>query len=168
MLQKNLIKVKDDPQPIGFDIEDDHFKITGDVKCSWANEGLFDTKDLRKRIEPWLTALFQSEHLSLLAGSGLTHAVHHLANGSGAAGMDRITFSCYAQNITEKANESAKAAGRERANCEDDLRVANALLHGLKILGEKDDANKLRSDLVSALENLANAVLQSEKKYRYS
>ena len=29
----------------------------------------------RKKIEPWLSALFQAEHLNLLVGSGLTTAV---------------------------------------------------------------------------------------------
>ena len=160
---KNLIKVKDDPEPIGFDAEGDKFKIAAPTKCSWADGGAFEPRDLRKRIEPWLTALFQSEHLSLLAGSGLTHAVHFLAKGAGAAGMDRITFSCHAQKITDKANDSAKAAGRATANCEDDIRVANELLRGLKILGETADAEKLQSDLTNCLQKLADAVLQSEK-----
>jgi hypothetical protein len=160
---KNLIKVKDDSEPIGFDAEGDKFKIAASTKCSWADGGTFETRDLRKRIEPWLTALFQSEHLSLLAGSGLTHAVHFLAAGDRAAAMDRITFSCHSQKITDKANLSAKAAGRETANCEDDIRVANELLRGLKILGETADAEKLQSDLSTCLQKLADAVLQSEK-----
>ncbi len=29
----------------------------------------------RKRIEPWLSAVFQAEHLNLLLGSGFTTAV---------------------------------------------------------------------------------------------
>ena len=32
-------------------------------------------KQLRSKIEPWLTAVFQSEHLSLLIGTGLTTAI---------------------------------------------------------------------------------------------
>jgi len=38
-----------------------------------------DDKDngqkVRQKIEPWLTAIFQSEHLSLLVGSGLSAAL---------------------------------------------------------------------------------------------
>jgi hypothetical protein len=33
----------------------------------------------RKKIEPWLTAVFQSEHLSLLTGTGLSIAIAKLA-----------------------------------------------------------------------------------------
>jgi hypothetical protein len=36
----------------------------------------------RKRIEPWLSALFQSEHLNLLVGSGFSLG---LASAAGAA-----------------------------------------------------------------------------------
>ena len=77
--------------------------------------------------------------------------------------MDRITFPCYAQKITAKANSSAVEAGRANANCEDDIRVANELLRGLRILGETDDAEKLQTDLAANLKKLADAVLQSEK-----
>jgi hypothetical protein len=159
----NHIKVKDDSEPIGFVAEGDKFRITASTKCSWADGGIFETKDLRKRIEPWLTALFQSEHLSLLAGSGLTHAVHYLAKGARATGMDRIPFTVHAQKIAAKANSSAIAAGRAKANCEDDIRIANELLRGLKILGASTVAANLQSDLTLNLQFLANAVLQSEK-----
>lgn len=160
---KNLIKVKDDAVPIGFDTDGDKFKIKGSAKCSWADGGSFEIGDLRKRIEPWLTALFQSEHLSLLAGSGLTHAIHLLAKGAGAAGMNRMPFSCHAAQIAKKADSSAVAAGRATANCEDDIRVANELLRGLKILENTAEADQLQSDLESCLQNLADAVLQSER-----
>ena len=36
---------------------------------------LDDATTLRRHIEPWLTAVFQSEHLSLLLGNGFTSAV---------------------------------------------------------------------------------------------
>ena len=41
----------------------------------------------RKRIEPWLSAVFQGEHLNLLLGSGFTVAVGAVAKVS-ATGMD--------------------------------------------------------------------------------
>ncbi|WP_367025549.1 hypothetical protein ABZN20_13265 [Methylococcus sp. ANG] len=76
----NILKVRDDHQPVRFEkaAEDGRFKICDGFDASWAGEE-FGPKELRGQIEPWLTALFQSEHLSLLAGSGLTHAVHYLA-----------------------------------------------------------------------------------------
>ena len=40
------------------------------------------SKKMRKRIEPWLSAVFQSEHLNLLVGSGFTIAVGHIAGAS--------------------------------------------------------------------------------------
>ncbi len=51
------------------------FKLDHECECSWlkADETIGPAK-LRQRIEPWLTALFQSEHLALLVGSGLSHA----------------------------------------------------------------------------------------------
>ena len=45
----------------------------------------------RKRIEPWLSAVFQAEHLNLFVGSGFTTAVAHLA-GANATGMSAVTF----------------------------------------------------------------------------
>jgi hypothetical protein len=51
-------------------------KIGNEPECCDEDEIADDkVKGLRKKIEPWLTAIFQSEHLSLLAGSGLTSAV---------------------------------------------------------------------------------------------
>ena len=76
----NIIKTRDDYQPVLFEpTEESKFKLCPEAKCSWhKGDEPFDTDKLRPRIEPWLTALVQSEHLSLLIGSGLTHAVHHL------------------------------------------------------------------------------------------
>jgi hypothetical protein len=43
----------------------------------------------RARIEPWLSAIFQAEHLNLLLGSGFTSAIASQA-GSAATGMGRV------------------------------------------------------------------------------
>ncbi len=51
-----------------------------------------EPEKLRERIEPWLTSLFQSEHLSLLIGSGLTRAVGDLAACNDLPAMDKISF----------------------------------------------------------------------------
>jgi len=40
-----------------------------------SDEDLKDTEKLWKLIESWLTAVFQSEHLSFLLGSGFTSGV---------------------------------------------------------------------------------------------
>jgi hypothetical protein len=46
---------------------------------------------LRKTIEPWLTAVFQSEHLSLLLGTGITTGICNNA-GITSKTMQRIVF----------------------------------------------------------------------------
>lgn len=67
----NTLKVRDDHQPLCFSAtEPGQFAISDGRKREWARAGNFDLSDLRKRVEPWLTALFQSEQLSLLAGWG--------------------------------------------------------------------------------------------------
>jgi len=82
---------------------------------------------LRGRLEPWLTALFQSEHLSLLVGSGLSHAVHHIATGQTLPGMSQTPFFNYGAAIDADAARSAQAMGRQAGNLEDQLRTANDL-----------------------------------------
>jgi len=127
--------------------------------------------ELRSRVEPWLTALFQSEHLALLVGSGLTQAVHRIAAGAAAAGsMSKLLLSsAHAQAIEVAATEAASRAGRENGNVEDQLRVANELLRGLQILGSvqagkdmKDAADQLASELDTALAAFARSILLSE------
>ena len=70
----NIIKVRDDYEPVKFELiesksELNKFKICEGSSASWTDQE-FTVKDLRNRIEPWLTSLFQSEHLSLLVGPG--------------------------------------------------------------------------------------------------
>ena len=163
---QNIIKTQDDHLPVVFDAvagKDGCFKLSEDISASWINNNdEFDIKILRSRIEPWLTALFQSEHLSLLAGSGLTHAVHYLAADKSAAGMNAVEWpEDYAGSITDKANVSADKAGRKAGNLEDQLRIANELLRGLEILGD-EKADTLRLKIISTLYDFASAILKSE------
>ena len=158
----NIIKVRDDYEPIQFEStsELNKFKICKDSSASWTDQE-FTVKDLRSRIEPWLTSLFQSEHLSLLVGSGLTHAVHDLAAGKPAAGMSALDLSNYKDEIDDKAKESAKKSGRKEGNLEDQLRVANELLRGLEILGDSK-ADNLRNELNGGMKDFAQSILSSE------
>ena len=83
-----VLKTRDDHAPVFLNrnadsTAADQFILPDDSQCSWAKPGkAFGAEKLRPRIEPWLTALVQSEHLSLLVGSGLTHAVHRLGTGA--------------------------------------------------------------------------------------
>src|SRR5690606_6616779 len=107
-------------------------------------------------------SLFQSEHLSLLAGSGLTHAVHCLAAGKGAAGMGALTLSNHQDEIHQAAAKTAEEAGREKGNLEDQLRVANELLRGLEILQKNIETEALRKELQTGMQDFAKSILGSE------
>lgn len=162
---QNLIKVRDDRSPISFNpTEAGEFRVVDGDDASWADgdSNEFNQKDLRNRIEPWLTSLFQSEHLSLLAGSGLTHAVHQLATGNLAAGMDVISLTNHKDKIIDSAKVSAEASGRKANNLEDQLRVANELLRGLEILGD-GTAGALRNEIADGMSTFAKSILASEK-----
>jgi hypothetical protein len=129
-----------------------------------------DSNELRNIIEPWLTALFQSEHLTLLTGSGISSAVHYLATGKSGAGMAHMEFTSYINELKASSVESAKRSGRGEANIEDEIRTLNELIRGLEIVastGEKPKIEEkiefLKKDLETGITNFANAVLDSEK-----
>lgn len=172
-----VLKTRDDHAPV-FLIRNEHsteaepFTLPTDSQCSWAKPGVaFGAEKLRPRIEPWLTALVQSEHLSLLVGSGLTHAVHWLGKGAALPGMSTVTFQSLNDEITQEAKRTSEVAGREEGNFEDQIRVANELLRGLEILAaakeigseEQNQVAALRSDLKDILESFAKSILQGEE-----
>ena len=77
----NIIKVREDKEPVEFEKlseEEGYFKLIKEGASYINNEGKFSEIDLRSRVEPWLSSLFQSEHLSLLLGSGLSTAIQSL------------------------------------------------------------------------------------------
>ncbi|HFH3443553.1 SIR2 family protein [Pseudomonas aeruginosa] len=158
----NTLKTRDDHIPLQFAADGDTFKLRAGSEASWLSGETFGHKELRSRIEPWLTSLFQSEHLSLLAGSGLTHAVHYLAAGKGAAGMGALTLSNHQTEIDHAAEKAADAAGRKKGNLEDQLRVANELLRGLEILQKDSEAEALRNELQAGMQDFAQSILSSE------
>ena len=159
----NIVKVRDDKTPIKYLMNDEtgKFDIVGEVNLDWCNGPSFTKNELRAQIEPWLTSLFQSEHLSLLAGSGLTTAIQYAACGSSNNGMGSTpVFSVFKDSIDKAAKDSAVRTGRQTANIEDQIRVANELIKGLSVL--KDDAEF--SEVETKLETLSselNGVLES-------
>ncbi len=156
----NVIKTRDDRELILVDKDGD---VQNKDDCSWLpDDGKVDKTIFRTRIEPWLTSLFQSEHLSLLCGSGITNAISHLTGPSSGTTMGTTTFTHFNDEINEAAEESAKASGREKGNIEDQIRTANDLLKGLKILKKSPDAENLESDLKSIIINFAKSILSSE------
>lgn len=162
-LNHDIIKTRDDVLPVCFIHNDDgkyslceHYN-----ECSWAESSrTFSEKTLRERIEPWLTALFQSEHLSLLAGSGLTRGICEIAHVN-AAGMPSESFTEFHDNIEEEVKKSVISLGRAEGNFEDYIRVANTLLAGLQIIHDSK-AEKLQSELKTKIRDFTASLLETE------
>ena len=141
-------------------------------------DGEPDPDKHREHVEPWLSALFQAEHLNVLVGSGFTTAIARAA-GAPIVDMSPVTFqSRYGDAVTQAAEKSAKGIGREVPNIEDQARTVIELIGGLRILAggaESDDgANGLRqtavelfqewnSELDNALSSLLKKVLVTER-----
>lgn len=159
----NVIKTRDDRDLILFD---SNGKVLNAADCNWLSnddDSAVNNNIFRSRIEPWLTSLFQSEHLSLLCGSGITNAISFLSGAGSGTTMGGTTFSNYKDEIEAAAKVSAEASGRKDGNIEDQIRTANDLLRGLKILGETNKANTLEEELNSIISEFANSILKSEK-----
>jgi hypothetical protein len=178
--ENNVVKVRDDRQPIRFRVLDSTademvFELAEGQTVNWAADKQFSESDLRSRIEPWLTSLFQSEHLSLLAGSGLTSAVQGAASIKADNGMGVFEpKSFYHDQITQKATESAIRMGRDsKPNIEDYIRVQNELLRGLEIVGDapkyeelKEETDKLISDFTRNISTIEYSVSAAPKEKR--
>lgn len=172
---QQIIKTRDDPERLTLariPSANQRFKLVEGLSCSWVKaDEEFGPEKLRERIEPWLTALCQSEHLSLLVGSGLTHAVHRLATGASLPGMNTVHFKTLADVIKAEVKRTAKVLERGEGNIEDQIRVVNELLRGLQILAatkahdaqEKKQVEDLRLELREALQSFATSILQGEQ-----
>jgi hypothetical protein len=130
---------------------------------------------LRKEIEPWLTALFQSEYLSLLVGAGLPAAVQFLATQRQTTTTGRVRVTEFEDEIDAAAKEMATSAGRGDGNIEDQLRAIDELLRGLRIYVPKDAAfrgslalkkrvKRLTSEYERVLTDFAVGILQLEQR----
>lgn len=150
------------------------FQLAENQDCSWvdSNDRVIAQQTLRRRVEPWLTALVQSEHLALLVGSGLTHAVHGIASTADLPGMNPVTFRIRDDEISKEAARIATAAGRENGNIEDRFRAAAELLRGWEIVPPTDAVNELsgvaqvralRRELTDAYASFTNSILKAEQ-----
>jgi len=122
-LDQQILKCRDDKAPIDFarSLEASYagqsFKLLDGSDCSWLKkEDIFGPEKLRPRIEPWLTALFQSEHLSLLVGSGLWHAIYHIATGATLPGMDP-PYRLILSNYNFRCDHTIDALGLKKEKC---------------------------------------------------
>ena len=115
----------------------------------------------RKRIEPWLSAVFQAEHLNLMLGSGFTSAVAALS-GTGATSMGKVKFGTgHDAAIDAHADAGAKAMKRGAANIEDQFRSALAVLEGLTVI-DGAEAAKLKAALNKQLSEFLTSLLKTE------
>ncbi|WP_085620495.1 SIR2 family protein [Thalassospira alkalitolerans] len=115
----------------------------------------------RKRIEPWLSAIFQAEHLNLLVGSGFSMGLANLA-GAKSASMERAVISAtYNEQVNEHADIAAKKMGRGKGNIEDQFRSAFALLAGLEVL-DPSSVGALEKEINNSLSKLANEIIEME------
>jgi hypothetical protein len=178
MADNQTLKSRDDKAPISFsvvtekDSSEESFALSEGSDSTWLKKDeKIGVAKLRERIEPWLTALFQSEHFALLVGSGLSHAVHNIAVGKPMPGMNTVTFAEHKEEIDLEAKRSAEASGRAQGNIEDQIRAANELIRGLEILALSSSlelqkigqaATALKTDLTRVLHDFATAVLKGE------
>lgn len=136
----------------------------------WSSDNPPDKpEDQRRHIEPWLSALFQAEHLNLLVGNGFTNALAGIAEQK-SAGMTIQKFTQkHADAVEEAAKESAKATGRGEPNFEDQIRAAQQLIEGLRVLARSDQTSKAlleawEKELNECLLGLVKAVLATERR----
>lgn len=132
-------------------------------ELTWEEKTSLASVDHR-RIEAWLAALLQSEHLSLLVGNGLSSAVGHIT-GTQPPSMWRSLSDSPTEAIAKAqthAKTTAAALGRE-ANLEDEVRSAMVLADGLAVLGCKDEEKDVREAVGSAMALLLDGVLDFEK-----
>lgn len=173
-----LLKIREMREILEFDLTTE---TTGDEtlnprkRAPGFEKESYRPSDLRKEIEPWLTALFQSEHLSLLSGAGLTTAVHYHATGQSPGGFSTRTYAAFDKQVQAEAKRSAQETGRGEPNPEDQLRSALRIADGLRILvsGNADsepwkalaaELATLETDIGAAIEALVTGILNAERR----
>jgi hypothetical protein len=174
---KNILKIRDDNTPLELVQQDKDGEFTlvdENQSSSWiptSGKNAIKKSDLRQGIEPWLTSLFQSEHLSLLTGTGLSTAIEVMAKGSANTAMSKPTLdTVYSDKIEAWAQAIATKNKRGEANIEDFIRIINELLRGLEILGlntsavknEKAEYDKLNENLKKTISEFANSISSIE------
>ena len=179
----SILKVREDSAPLTLTQTDrgGTFSVPDSQSASsWLQtdkQGNITLSDLRNGVEPWLTSLFQSEHLSLLTGTGLSIAVQYLAsNTSNSAMSEPALDTVYADRIQTKANSVAEKSSRGKANIEDYIKVINELLRGLEVLGHdsenatenKGAYDKLEENLLKIIKEFAESISNLENKIALS
>lgn len=148
----------------GIDWNEKHILKTSTKLICTSDIEEINAEELKKEVEPWLSAIFQSEHLSLLIGTGLTSAVSFKA-GVIPQEMSRLTLANgLNEKIKSKADATAQKMNRGEANIEDDIRIALELINGLKILDD-DRHSELETELNAKLLAFIKAILKTEQDF---
>jgi len=148
----------------GIDWNEKHILKTNTKLVCTSDIGEINAEELKKEVEPWLSAIFQSEHLSLLIGTGLTSAVSFTA-GVIPQEMSRLALeNGLSDKIKSKADETAQKMNRGEANIEDDIRIALELINGLKILDDGRHTD-LETELNAKLLAFIKSILKTERDF---
>ncbi|MGV8964480.1 MAG: SIR2 family protein [Candidatus Saccharimonadaceae bacterium] len=148
----------------GIDWTAKHILKTNTKLVSTSIDEELSSDDLKKEVEPWLSAIFQSEHLSVLIGSGLTSSVSFLA-GVKPQEMWRLDLeSELAEKVKEKADKTAIEMKRGEANIEDDIRITLELINGLNIIDDPR-AETLTTELNEKLKLFIDSILSTENEF---
>ncbi|PKN74145.1 MAG: fibronectin-binding protein (FBP) [Candidatus Cloacimonetes bacterium HGW-Cloacimonetes-3] len=118
----------------------------------------------RKNIEPWLSSLFQSEHLSLLIGSGFTTAIaNKCCCTAQGMGYDETKFPETHRVILDKhTKETAKSIRLSDPNIEDQIRVLSQSIDGLEALGDSVNAEAFKTSLNELISSFLSGLLKTE------
>ena len=167
MSEEIVLKSREDRKPIILtEGEDNKYTSKSSDDHPWA-KGEINNAVLRSRIEPWLTALFQSEHFSLLVGAGLTEAVLGLVRYDDKPKMPTPQFSEFKEQI-EKASKVSDGKNLTTTGIELQLQVAHELLVGLKHLHQEDKnperISRLESEITEFLKKFSEYILELENK----
>ncbi len=148
----------------GIDWNEKHILKTNTKLVCNSNIEEINPAELKKEVEPWLSAIFQSEHLSLLIGNGLTTAVSVTA-GVKPQEMSRLEIeNSLNGKIKTKADATAQKMNRGEANIEDDIRIALELINGLKIIDDERHVG-LESELNTKLLAFIQSILKTESDF---
>ncbi len=151
----NILKTKGENEQLRLVFDAGKFTCAVGQKCpSWMeNSDGVELSDIRSQVEPWLTSLFQSEHLSLLVGTGLSYSLEHMATGKAGNAMIKPELEGfeYANQVDSAAQQASYKNNRGFANIEDYIRVLNDLLHGLEIIGDerKDRTESIIKEIIT-------------------
>jgi len=141
------------------------YRVGPHQKWDLADEQLSDTSKFRRQIEPWLAAVFQSEHFSLLLGSGFTNGVAAEAGGVPVHMSKCAWIGEEGTVIDTHAERSARLRGRGAANIEDQFRSAMQLLSEFDVLGDSR-AGTLKEEIDTQIKHFVTSILDSERSIK--